>query len=73
VQEVDYCLLGDAIGVETARENAADLTTPAQTLDLIVRKQQGFLEEELPIFRGECRGHKGVICNDHKKGDENHE
>src|SRR6266850_170674 len=39
LEEVHDCLGGDAVGVETARENAGNLTTPAQTPDLVIRKQ----------------------------------
>src|SRR6266581_4852248 len=52
LEEVHDSLSGDAVGVETARENAGNLTTPAQTPDLVIRKQQGLLEYSLPIFCG---------------------
>ena len=55
LEEVHDGLVGDALWVEALRENAADLTAPAQTADLVIRKQQGLLEYDLPICRGQRR------------------
>src|SRR5438046_2496291 len=55
LQELHDGLGGDAVGLETARQKAANLATPAQTPDLVIREQQGFPEYDLPTFRGQRR------------------
>ncbi len=56
MEELHYCLGGDAVGVEPARENAADLMTPAQTPDLIIRERQGLMKHIFPTSRGQRGG-----------------
>ena len=51
LEELHYCLGGDAVWVETAGQNAVILMAPAQAPDLVFGEEEGLLEEELPLRR----------------------